>query len=48
MNRLKDIKESKKFYYKKLKTADTELSHDLIEAKIELLDAEEKQLLKKI
>ena len=47
-NRLEKIRESKKFYYEKLKTADTELSKDLIEAKIEILESEEKTLKRKV
>ena len=45
--RLKDIQQYKAFYYQKLSTADTELSKDLIEAKIEILESEEKDILKR-
>ena len=45
--RLKEIQEYKHFYYQKLSTADTELSKDLIEAKIEILESEEKDILKR-
>jgi len=46
--RLKEIQEYKHFYYQKLQTADTELSKDLIEAKIEILESEEKTLKRKV
>ena len=45
--RLKEIQEYKHFYYQKLQTADTELSKDLIEAKIEVLETEEQNILKR-
>ena len=45
--RLKEIKEYKTFYQKKLEEDNTELGVRLIQAKIEDLDEEEKEILKR-
>lgn len=45
--RLGEIKRYKQFYYQRLEDADTPLSRDFIEAKIEQLSEEEEQILKR-